>query len=253
MKKNKQVQSILSQFPKVRSTLPPQYQEIYKREYVLNRGGGSFLTRVAAALEGWMHRRVAQGAMPGGAVLEIGAGNLNHLAFENSTVSYDVIEPFKALYEGSGNAVKIRRFYDDINDIPLSFHYQRVISIAVLEHLDKLPTVVAKAALLLDQGGRFQAGIPSEGGFLWGAAWRFSTGIGFWLRNKLPYGVLMRHEHVNDASDIESVVRYFFKDVSISRYPLPLRHLSFYSYIEAQSPDLKRAAAYLRGDGVSLD
>lgn len=40
-------------------------------------------------------------------------------------------------------------------------------------------------------------------------AWRLSTGVGFWLRNKLPYGVLMRHEHVNDAEEIEAVVRYF--------------------------------------------
>lgn len=254
MKKNNVVMlRVFSSFPKVRPPLPAEYRRVYEREYQLNRGGGSFLTRMAAALEAWMHKRVATISGVGTCVLELGAGNLNHLAYENDFSNYDVVEPFKALYESRAEIEKIRHFYDSIDDIPLETHYQRVISIAVLEHLDSLPAIVAKSALLLTDDGVFQAGIPTEGGFLWGMAWRLSTGVGFWLRNKLPYGVLMRHEHVNDAEEIEAVVRYFFSEVRVCRYPLPLRHLSFYSYLEARRPNLARVTEYLRTGEVSID
>ena len=55
------------------------------------------------------------------------------------------------------------------------------------------------AALRLEADGVFQAGIPSEGGFLWGIAWRLSTGISYYLRTGLGYGVVMRHEHIDSA------------------------------------------------------
>lgn len=254
MKKNNGLMPhVFSSFPKVRQPLPAEYQQIYEREYQLNRGGGSFLTRMAAALEAWMHRRVAAISGAGVCVLELGAGNLNHLAYEKELSSYDVVEPFKALYEGRAEIGKIRSFYSNIDDIPLETRYQRVISIAVLEHLESLPAIVAKSALLLRNGGVFQAGIPTEGGFLWGIAWRLSTGVSFWLRNKLTYGVLMRHEHINDADEIEAVIRYFFSDVRICRYPLPLRHLSFYSYLDARRPNLARVNEYLRTGEVYID
>lgn len=250
---NVRIQKLLASFPRARSLLPAKYREVYEREYQLNRGGGSFLTRIAAALEAWMHRKVAIGSSGHACVLELGAGNLNHLVYEKSYSGYDVVEPFKALYEDRAEIEKVRHFYDSIDDVPLENRYQRVISIAVLEHLESLPAIVAKSACLLTEDGVFQAGIPSEGGALWGIAWRFSTGIGFWLRNRLPYGVLMRHEHVNDADEIEAVLRYFFSDVSVCRYPLTLLHLSFYSYLEARRPRLARVNEYLSSGEVCSD
>jgi hypothetical protein len=119
--------------------------------------------------------------------------------------------------------------------------------VAVLEHLDDLPMIVARAALLLRDDGVFQAGIPSEGGFLWTLAWRTTTGVAYWLRNRLDYGVLMHHEHLNTAAEIEAVVGHFFGKVEVARFPLPLRQLSFYSYLEARQPNADRARAYLAG------
>lgn len=247
MKKNNNVnQRIFSVYPKLRSPLPDDYLLIYEREYKLNRGGGSFLTRLSAALEAWMHKKVSDISFFNDSILELGAGNLNHLSYENDFSIYDVVEPYRPLYEGSIEIAKIRKFYDSIDEIPSSNHYQRVISIAVLEHLENLPLIVAKSAVLLTKDGVFQAGIPTEGGFFWGIAWRFSTGLGFWLRNKLPYGVLMRHEHLNDSKEIEAVVRYFFSDVHVSRFPIPLRHFSFYSYLEARKPNLVHVHEYLK-------
>ncbi len=235
--------AILARYPKQRPPLPPEYQRIYEREYKLNREGGSFVTRISSRLEAWMHRRVA--AAPAGALLEIGAGTLNQLQYEAPQQRYDIVEPFAALFEGSPELKRVDAVYADISEIPAGRQYDRITSVAVLEHLDDLPAIVARSALMLRDDGLFQAGIPSEGGLLWTLAWRLTTGVAYWLRNRLDYAVLMRHEHLNTATEIEAVMRSFYRDVRIARFPLPLRHLSFYSYLEARHPHRDAALRYL--------
>jgi SAM-dependent methyltransferase len=236
---------LLATYPRARPALGPLHRAVYERELLINRTGGSLTNRLTIALEGWMHRAAAARATPG-SVLEIGAGTLNHLPYE-SPAEYDAVEPNKRLWAGSPRLGRVRAMYESLAAVPEGSAYDRVLSIAVLEHLDALPEVVARAALLLKPGGRFQAGIPSEGGFLWGAAWRLTTGIGYRLRNGLPYGPLMRYEHLNDAPDILAVLRWFFGRVEVRRFPLPLHHLSFYAYVEASAPDVERCRAYLAG------
>ena len=131
---------------------------------------------------------------------------------------------------------KVRAFYNDISDVPAGRRYRRVTSVAVLEHLDDLPAMVARSGAATRQDGVFQAGIPSEGGSMWTLAWKTTTGVAYRLRNRLDYGVLMRHEHLNTAAEIEAVVGHFFADVRVARFPLPWRQLSFYSYLEAREP-----------------
>lgn len=237
--------TLLASYPRVRPPLGAPYRAVYEREIRLNRTGGSILNRVAMALEGWMHRVTAERAVPG-SVLEIGAGTLNHLPYEPAC-AYDAIEPNKFLWSDSPNLTRVRKMYESVAVVPEGSAYDRVLSVAVLEHLEALPEVVARAALLLKPEGRFQAGIPSEGGFLWGAAWRLTTGIGYRLRNGLPYGPLMRYEHINDAEDILAVLRYFFTEVTVRRFPLPLHHLSFYAYVEASGVNIARCRTYLAG------
>ena len=239
------IEAILARYPKQRPALPPAFQRIYEREYKLNREGGSVITRISSGLESWMHRRVA--AVAADDVLELGAGTLNQLQYETPQPRYDVVEPFAALYDGSPALPKVGAIYADIADVPSDRPYGRVTSVAVLEHLDDLPGIVARAALLMRDDGVFQAGIPSEGGALWTLAWRTTTGVAYWLRNRLDYGVLMHHEHLNTAAEIETVVGHFFADLTVSRFPLPLRQLSFYSYLEARRPLRAQAAAYLEG------
>jgi len=237
------IDAILARYPKQRRPLPPAYQRIYEREYKMNREGGSFITRISSGLEAWMHRRVAQA--PASDVLEIGAGTLNQLQYEAPQSRYDVVEPFAGLYEGSPALSKVDTVYGDIAEVPTDRRYGRVTSVAVLEHLNDLPMIVAQSALLLCDDGVFQAGIPSEGGALWTLAWRTTTGVAYWLRNRLDYGVLMHHEHLNTAAEIEAVVGHFFDEVRVARFPLPLRQMSFYSYLEARGPRVDRASAFI--------
>lgn len=169
-------------------------------------------------------------------VLELGAGTLNHLSYEASS-HYDVIEPNKELYKDKQSELKkVRNIYQDIQEVPDNIIYDRIISIAVLEHLEDLPAILEKSGRLLSNEGVFQAGVPSEGGFLWWCAWNFGTGVGFKKRTGLDYAPLMQHEHVNTVDEIVEVVKYYYQDVKIRRFPFPIKHLSLYTYIEARRP-----------------
>jgi hypothetical protein len=230
-------------YPRSRPPLTDAHAKVYAEQYRINRDGETLADGAAQKLEQWMHKRIA--AVSGGPVLELGAGTLNHLRFENGVEPYDVVEPFTALYEGRAECKKVRAFYDSVQDVPGEGRYRRIISVAVLEHLPDLPADVANSALLLDEAGVFQAGIPSEGGFLWWFGWRFSTGLAYYLRTGLDYGVVMRHEHLNKAGEILNVVKYFFDEVKIVRFPTPFHQLSFYAYLEARRPRRSRAREFL--------
>jgi hypothetical protein len=242
------VAQLLASYPRQRPPLPQPYERIYRQEYRLNRDGTTLTTRVGQALESWMHRQVAGG--PGAqSLLEIGAGTLNHTDFQQSPC-YDVVEPAEWFISDGPRRSRVRTIFRDIRDVPAGSRYERIISIAVLEHVDSLPEIVARSALLLAPGGVTQHAIPTEGGALWGLTWRLTTGLAYRLRNRLPYGALMRHEHINTAPEIVAVFRWFFDRVAIRRFPLPLFHLSFYTYIEADQPRLDRCHSYLESPAI---
>lgn len=238
-------ENLLASYPRPRPVLPPEYQAIYVAEYKSNREGGRVAEGLAKRLEAWMHRRVA--SRPEGPLLELGAGTLNHLRFEPDLADYDIVEPFEALWVDSPRLRHIRHAHRDIANVPEDRAYRRIASIACLEHVEDLPSLVARSALLLDPAGVFQAGIPSEGGFLWGLGWRVSTGLSYRLRTGLDPGVVMRHEHLSTAPDIIGVVRHFFAEVRVSRFPFPWHHLSLYAYLEARAPRRERCKSWLEG------
>src|SRR5271168_3343093 len=171
--------SFLQNYPKTRPPIDSDLEEVLHREYKSNRGANTPLRRFVMWLESWMHHKVA-GYAPPGPVLELGSGTLNHLQYDHDLRAYDVVEPFPHWYENSSDIGKVRAFFTDVSEIiPIRPTYARIISIAVLEHIADLPQCVARSALLLKKNGVFQAGIPSEGGLLWGLSWRMSTGLFF--------------------------------------------------------------------------
>jgi len=226
--------------------LPPEYAAIYLQHYRNSREGNSQILSLAQRAERWMHRKVAQDVADGSpkATLELGAGNLNQLPYEPYSQPYDIVEPFRELYESSPHRERIRNIYDDIARIPSGNSYDRITSIAVLEHVCNLPELVARSALLLADGGSFRAGIPSEGTILWRLGWQLTTALDFRARHNLDYKVLMRYEHVNTAREIEEVLRYFFRDTRVSVFGL-MRSLSFYQFFACTVPNPERCQTYL--------
>lgn len=236
--------TVLARFPKIRPELPAAYREIYSEHYRTNRQGGSPASFLAQGLESWMHRRVAASGSPG-PTLELGAGTLNQLPYEQPNPDYDVVEPFADLYRDSPHLTRVRNIYRDIEDAPADARYARITSVAVLEHIEDLPRTLAQSALLLQEDGVFAAAIPSEGGFLWRLGWTLTTGLEFRLRRRLDYGVLMQHEHVNTAREIEVLIREVFSEVKVRS--LGMGHqLSFYRFIEARGPRADVASAWLQ-------
>ena len=235
------VERVLSSFPKVRPELPETYWKLYAEHYRRNREGLSPASLLSQKMEGWMHRRVARDVAArktSSRTLEIGAGNLNHVQYEPDSKIYDVVEELIELPEKSPQRHRIRHAYRSVDEIR-NEKYDRIISIAVLEHFCDLPTAVAKCALLLSSRGQMRIGIPSEGTILWRLGWGLTTGVEFRARYKLNYGVLMRHEHVNTAEEIESVLRFIFKNIRREVLGL-MPALSFYQYFECSDPDIER-------------
>ena len=230
-------------FPKSRPPLPPEYAKIYENQYKANRSGGSKATSAAQRMESWLHKKVAKDATPNLATLEIGAGNLNQLQYEAVGQAYDIVEPFTALYENEESKHQVRNIYNLIEDVPIESKYDRITSCAAFEHIPNLPYVVAKTGLLLERSGCLRTAVPSEGGMMWKLGYTLTTGLEFRMKHKLKYSVLMKHEHVNTVSEIHDVIKYFYKDVTVSRYGVG-KHFSFYTFILAKNPDIDRCRQY---------
>jgi hypothetical protein len=238
------IQKILNKFPKKRPVLDPRIKKLYQAEYLKNRDGKSTFQSWANKLEAWMHIKAA--SISAKKILELGAGTLNHIPYESGFEIYDIVEPFKQLFTGRKDLKNINSIYSDIIQINKKTKYDKIVSIATLEHVEDLPKLLAKSCLLMKKNGIFQAGIPSEGGFLWGLTWRTTTGIEFYLRTKLNYKNLMRHEHINSAKEIELLCRWFFKNVKVNYFPINCFHLSWYIYLECKNPILNRAKEILK-------
>jgi hypothetical protein len=244
--------NLFATFPKERPPLSPEYAAIYLKHYRNSREGSSKVLSLAKRAESWMHKKLAEdvkSAVPK-STLEIGAGTLNQLPYEPQSAPYDIVEPFHELYQPSPSLARIRNIYDDIQDIPLGTRYERITSVAVLEHICNLPEVIARSGLLLAEGGQFRAGIPSEGTILWRLGWKSTTALAFRRRYGLDYEVLMKHEHVNSAREIEDVLRYFFAEVRGSVFGLA-RSLSFYQFYACAKPRRDECRTYLEGRASS--
>lgn len=241
----RELEDVLARFPKTRPALPLKLQAIYTRQYLENRAGATPAASLSQRLERWLHRQVAADVTGGAAraTLELGAGTLNQLAFEPPSDAYDIVEPFEALYRDQPQRGRIREVFADAADVPADRLYDRVTSVAALEHICDLPLVLARAVRHLKPGGSFRAAIPSEGGLLWKLGWTLTTGLEFRLRHGLDYGLMMAHEHVNDAREIETLLGALFEDVEIKSFGLG-RQLSLYRFIVARRPRLDVAAAW---------
>jgi len=189
-------------------------------------------------MELWMHKKVAEDVVNNNIVcrtLEIGAGNLNHLSHEQPKGIYDIVEPFQDLYASSSSLRFVSNTYTDVCNIPQGNKYDRIISIAAFEHICNLPDVVARCGILLDNEGVVRIGIPSEGSVLWWLGWNLTTGLEFRIKHNLDYSVLMKYEHVNSASEVEEILKYFFKHVKRKVFGVS-RSFSFYCFYECKNP-----------------
>lgn len=220
-------------WPKTRPPMSENVKAIYEDNYVSNRAGDGLINKATIYLERWMHREVSAVQCHTDQVLEIGPGNLNHSQYLRCA-AWDVVEPYDPLYlEGADHHHLVRKRYIDISEVPKGC-YDRVFSIAVMEHICDLPTMLVNSFSALKPGGKFQAAIPSEGGFLWQAMSWHLKGVFFKLKYRADYHEIMSWEHVNTANEIIYETKRVFGNVSIKKFPNLGQHGSIYTYVEAK-------------------
>ena len=147
------------------------------------------------------------------------------------------------LYNGSPFLERIRNVYSDISNVPDHFRYDRITSVATFEHICNLPEVVSRCGLLLAENGVLRVAIPSEGTFLWTLGWKLTTGLEFKIKHGFDYELLMKHEHVNTAREIEEVLKFFFEDIECKIFGLS-KLISLYRFYACSNPRSKKCREY---------
>lgn len=233
-------------YPKKRIELPEEFRAIYSEHYKKNREGETFASFFAQKMEAWLHKQIAKDVknIHNKSTLEIGAGTLNQLKYEH-TAPYDIVEPLTGLFQNSRFKSQLDGIYTDIDQIDDSKRYDRIISSATFEHITDLPKVVAKTCILLRNYGTLRVSIPNEGTFLWKLGWKVTTGIEFKLKYGLDYGILMQHEHVNTAEEIEQVLKYFYNKIKCSCFGVN-KKIALYRFYECSEPKIEAAVEYLK-------
>lgn len=232
---------LIKKYPKIREDLPKKYKEICQIHYFENRNAKTQMSRLSMLFERWMHKKVAKKSFYRAKTLEIGAGTLNQIPYEkckektgnNMEGGYDIVEPKSELYENSEYINFINNKYRDIKDICGNQKYDRIISIACFEHIEDLPDVIKRSGKILKKDGVMQIAIPNEGRFLWRFAYTISTGLEFRRRYGLDYNVIMKYVHINNADEIDCLLRYYFKKIKC-QYCGCGKTFSLYRYYECR-------------------
>ena len=104
---NNKVFTIKKNYPKLRPLLSNSLKKIFDKHYLNNRQ--NFLSQL---LETWLHYSIKKINNKKINTIEIGAGTLNHLKYENlKNNTYDIIEPKKYLFKNNNNLKKINKIY----------------------------------------------------------------------------------------------------------------------------------------------
>ncbi|HET9056462.1 MAG TPA: methyltransferase domain-containing protein [Chitinophagaceae bacterium] len=232
-------------FPKTRPWVDKKKLQKLYENYEQNRLRKTTASRLAGFVEGWMHKKVAADVKNDStkSTLEIGAGSLNHLAYENGKV-YDIIEPWKKLWIDSPWLGRVGNKYDNIRELPSTTLYDRIISIATFEHILDLPDLIAHTCLHLSDKGCLRVAIPNEGSFVWTLCWRVTTGLEYFLKTGEDYGLIMKYEHVNTANEIEQILKYFYGDVKKNVFGLS-HTLAIYCFYECLFPKIEKASTFI--------
>ena len=235
--------SILEKFPKIRKPLSKKVKKIFNKEYLKNRK--NILSQIS---ESWMHLSIkGRNSKKKISTLEIGAGNLNHLKYEgsNNLLHYSIIEPKKFLLK-KNKYLKILKIYKDLDQIKKK-SFDRIISIAVLEHLTNLPKYLVLSSECLKNNGYQSHSVPCEGYPLWHLLWNIVSGLPFKIRTGLNFKEIQKHEHVNNYDEIITLIKYFYKECEIKfSYPSFFTpFLSLYANITFSKPNNKSIKEYL--------
>jgi SAM-dependent methyltransferase len=174
--------------------------------------------------------------------LELGVGLGAHLPFEPlERQEYHCIELRDAM------AQEIRRRFPSVvtvvgdcqERIPYGdAFFDRAVIVHVLEHLPNLPAAIKEVERVLKPGGLLAVVLPCDPGLAYGVARMISAERLFRARYRMPYGWLIRREHINSPKEILRVIGQHFEIFDTSYFPLrvPVINLNLCIGLTARKP-----------------
>lgn len=231
---------VIDKYPKKRPPLPKGIKKIFNKHYLNNRQ--NLLSQLS---EIWLHSSMDDRKSKK-KTLEIGAGTLNHLPYEDNNKIYDIIEPKKFLIDSSKYKKKINKSFSNLRGCKKNY-YDRIISCAVLEHLTNLPKFLYESSFKINKKGYQQHSVPCEGYPFWNISWFLFNALIFRIKYGFDFKYIAKHEHVNNLDEIIILIKFFYKKVKIKySYPFFNKYFSFYANIKFSNPNKKNINKYLK-------
>jgi SAM-dependent methyltransferase len=210
-----------SRWPKQRPVLS------HEQEAIINDWYGYWLPKQSTnfgRIVRFNHEYAATTAFPGCRTLEIGAGNGEHLLYEDyQQGEYFALELREDLAKSlqsrfPGMQVIVGDCQQRIDAPDESF--DRVLAIHVLEHLADLPSTLEEVSRILRPDGTFSVVIPCEGGLGYQLGRQFSSKRMFEQRYHTDYDWMISYDHVNQAREVMEELGRKFMVKSRSYFPL---------------------------------
>jgi hypothetical protein len=98
--------------------------------------------------------------------------------------------------------------------------FDRVPAIHVLEHLANLPAALREISGVMRKSVRFSVVFPCVGGWAYSLGRRVTTQRTFEKRYRMPYGWMIRYEHINKAQEVVDELKKVFRVVDRTFYPI---------------------------------
>jgi len=161
--------------------------------------------------------------------LEIGCGSGYHFRHSSGDGYYGLDHSFAQLQQARAHFPDHRVLQGDVYQLPFSdSSFDRVISIYLFEHLNRLPDTLAEVRRVMKPGAELLVALPSEGGlaYEWG---RYLTSKRHFERKyKVDYLKFVRSEHCNTCNEVIAELRKWFEIESVRYMPflIPTVHLN---------------------------
>jgi SAM-dependent methyltransferase len=216
-----QYSSATNLWPKKRPELTTRQREILEDWYLF------WLPKLSSQYKSvvrFNHEYAARLAAPGTRTLEIGAGDGEHLRYEDlNGQDYYAVEMrpelAQQLEKRFPSVHTVVRDCEKSLEVPEA-SFDRVIAIHILEHLANLPAALDEVGRVLKPNGVFVVVIPCEGGLGYEIGRQFSSKRMFEKRYDVSYEWMIRYEHINKAKEVVEELERRFEVKDKTFYPL---------------------------------
>jgi len=172
--------------------------------------------------------------LDGKVILEIGPGDLPHVKYWSGKPRFyhlcDIRENFLIKSNDKLDNLKIRTDIHLLDSDRLPIPDQSVdivICFYVLEHLAPMEKYLSEIIRILKPGGQLVAGIPTEGGILWGLGRYFSSRRYIKKHSSLNPDKIICWEHPNFASEIIESLNTKMQLLKIKFWPFWIKIIDF--------------------------